>query len=205
MKLGQRFLAGPLSGTVKSVEVLTVLRYEKREISLICRVRFRNPQASGNRLFDDDVAEVHELERDSKGVRVLFVRRTLPRLPKSVDPMAAYVSVPWRIEDGVGKTTYLGSAHQVKRALRAIEKAGIEYKVISLTDAKFSPGSLLSMLTDRQREVLSEAFRQGYYEIPRKTRSDELASSLGMSNATFVAHRRKAERQLLSELLRGSQ
>jgi len=201
VKLGQRFLAGPLSGTVKSVEVLNILRHEKKEISLICRARFRNPRSSGNRLFDDDVAEVHELERDSKGVPVLFVRRRLPRLPKSLDPMAVYVSVPWRIENGIGRATYLGSAKQIRRALRAIERAGIPYKIISLTDARFSPSSLLGLLTDRQREVVSEAFRHGYYDIPRKTRSDELAASLGMSNASFVNHRRKAERRIVAEAL----
>jgi len=40
---------------------------------------------------------------------------------------------------------------------RALQKVGIEYKIISLTDARFSKSSLLNVLTDRKREVLTKA------------------------------------------------
>jgi predicted DNA binding protein len=90
---------------------------------------------------------------------------------------------------------------QINELLKSLQKAGIAYKIISLTDAKFSLSSLLSVLTSKQREVLAKAFLNGYYDIPRKMRSDELAKKLGMRNATFVAHRRKAEKRLLTEIL----
>ena len=85
--------------------------------------------------------------------------------------------------------------------LKALQKQGLTYKIISLSDVKVSPSALLDLLTDKQREVLAAAFKQGYYDIPRKMRSDELALKLHMRNATFVAHRRKTERQLMAEIL----
>ena len=60
----------------------------------------------------------------------------------------------------------------------------------------------MSLLTEKQREVLTAAFQSGYFDIPRKMSSDELAVKLGIRNATFVAHRRKAERRLLAEILK---
>jgi len=201
MNIGQRFLAGPLSRDVESVEVLNVLRFDKDDISVICRVRFRDPDSAQCRLFDDDKAEVQELETDKKDGRVLFVRRKLPRPPKGVDPRLVYLSTPWKVQNGVGRITCLGSVGQIRTLLQSLEKAGIACKIVSLTEAKFSPESLLGLLTQKQQNVLAEAFRQGYYDIPRKMRSDELATKLGMRNATFVAHRRKAERRLLAEVL----
>jgi DNA-binding CsgD family transcriptional regulator len=201
LNIGQRFLAGPLSKSVKSVEVLNVLRFDRNDISVICRVEFRNPRSQANRLFGDSDAEVQELEKDRKGVYTFFVRRKLPNPPRGVNPRLVYLSTPWRVENGVGRATCLGSAKQIRTMMRELSKAGIPYKIISLTDARFSGSSLLSVLTDRQREVLAEAFQSGYYDIPRKMRSDELAMKLGMRNATFVAHRRKAERRLLSEIM----
>ena len=200
MTIGQRFLAGPLSHSVKSIEVLSILRFDRSEISVICKVVFENPRLATNRIFDDEVAETQELEKDRNGVCTFFVKRKLPDPPKGINPRLVYLSTPWKIEGGIGRTACLGSARQIKAMMRALEKAGIIYKVISLTNARFSRDSLIGILTDRQREILNAAVKDGYYDIPRKIRSDALATKLGMSNATFVAHRRKAEKRLLLEI-----
>jgi HTH DNA binding domain len=203
MEIGERFLAGPLSRTVRSVEVLDVLRFEKNSISVVCRAQFRNPWSSENALFDDRIAKVQELARDRNGARTYFVRRRLPEAPGGVNTSLVYLTTPWRVENGVGRGTLLGSAREIRSFLRSLENAGFTFRIISLTDARFFPGSLLNLLTDRQRQVLAKAFEQGYYDIPRKMGSDDLARELGMRNATFVAHRRKAERRLLGEILGG--
>jgi predicted DNA binding protein len=201
INIGQRFLAGPLSQTVKSVEVVNILRFEKNEASVICKVEFKD-SASETRLFEDDLAETQILEKEKPGVYFFFVRRKLPQPPKGVNPQLVYLSTPWKVENGVGRATILGSEKQIKTMLSALRKAGIVYKIISLSDVKCSPFSLVGLLTDKQREVLSVAYREGYYDIPRKMRSDELAAKLGMRNATFVAHRRKAERRVLAEIFK---
>jgi len=201
INIGQRFLAGPLSETVKSVDVLNILRFDRNDVSVICRVEYKNPDSNENRLFKDKKAEIQELEREKRGVCTLFVRRKLPDPPKGVNPRLLYLSTPWRVENGVGRATFLGSAGQIKRMLKSLQNVGVIYKIISLSDVKVSPSDLLDLLTGKQREVLATAFKHGYYDIPRKMRSDELAFELHMRNATFVAHRRKAERRLLTEIL----
>lgn len=202
VNIGQRFLAGPLSQTVKSVEVLNILRFDDKEISVICRVEFKDPNSIENTIFDDKEAETQILQKDAEVLYTFFVRRKLPEPPKGVNPRLVYLSTPWRVENGVGRATILGSEKQIKEMLTALRKAGTVYKIISLTDVIISPSSLLNLLTEKQREVLSTAFQQGYYDIPRRMSSDELALKLGIRNATFVAHRRKAERRLLTEILK---
>jgi predicted DNA binding protein len=185
---------------VRVVEVLSVLRHRRREISVICRVKFKDPSAS-SALFDDDKAEVQVLEREDHAVCTMFVRRALPDPPRGLDPTSVYLSPPWRVEEGMGRVTLLGSAKEIRQMLRELEKTGMPYRIISLSDAKFSTSSLLGLLTGKQRSALSAAFELGYYDIPRKISSDELATRLGMSNPAFVTHRRKAEKRLLAEIL----
>jgi O-6-methylguanine DNA methyltransferase len=48
-------------------------------------------------------------------------------------------------------------------------------------------------LTDRQREVLDHAVRDGYYEVPRRTTVLELARSLSLGRSTVEEHLRAAE------------
>lgn len=52
-------------------------------------------------------------------------------------------------------------------------------------------------LTERQREVFETAKRLGYYNWPRETSADALASELDVSKATVLEHLRKAEAKLL--------
>jgi len=201
VQIGQRFLAGPLSRKVKSIEVLNVLRHDRNEISVICNVKFKDQFS--RTLFEDAEGECQLLEQEGS-IFTFFVKRRLPRPPRGVNPRSVFLSTPWKVENGVGRATLLGSGKQIMTMLRALEKEGFPYRVISLTEANFSSSSLLGLLTDKQRETLALAFRSGYYDIPRKTGSDELSRKMGIRNPTFVAHRRKAERRLIAEILKVS-
>lgn len=53
-------------------------------------------------------------------------------------------------------------------------------------------------LTGRQLEALSVAIGGGYYDSPRRTSTEKLAASLGLSRSTYQEHLRKAERSVLA-------
>lgn len=56
-------------------------------------------------------------------------------------------------------------------------------------------------LTDRQREVLQTAYREGYFEYPRESNATEVAEKLDISLSTFMTHLVSAQSKILSELL----
>ena len=58
-----------------------------------------------------------------------------------------------------------------------------------------------SPLTDRQRDVITEALARGYYEWPRQINNEALADELDISRATLHEHLRKAEQKLVSMVL----
>jgi predicted DNA binding protein len=68
-------------------------------------------------------------------------------------------------------------------------------------DARFPPNSPMGRLTEKQRRVLIAAYKLGYYDIPRRITSGEMARKLNLVKSTFSAHVRKAERRLLTEML----
>ena len=76
-------------------------------------------------------------------------------------------------------------------------------KKISFVKAIYNEQTLLSCLTDKQREILIEAKKNGYYKYPRKINSKELSEKIGLSKPTVVQHLRKAEIRLVSNLLTG--
>ena len=54
-------------------------------------------------------------------------------------------------------------------------------------------------LTDRQREILESALRQGYYDDPRATSGSELADRFDVSSSTLHQHLRAAEAKVIRE------
>ena len=86
-----------------------------------------------------------------------------------------YFSLPYEVRNRKIKITFLGSAKQVRALLKIVEGAGVRYRVVSLTDARFSPHSPISRLTEKQRRVFITAHKLGYYDIPRKIRLVQLA------------------------------
>ena len=61
---------------------------------------------------------------------------------------------------------------------------------------------VLPDLSPRQREVFSTAYDHGYYEIPRRTTTTELAESVGIERRTAEEHLRRAENKLVAALIR---
>jgi len=99
------------------------------------------------------------------------------------------------------KKTIVGSKTQVEKMLSRLEKAGMAFKIVSASEAKFTPDSLFMSLTASQRRTMAEAYSSGYFDVPRKTDSKKLARSLGISKSTLSEELRKAEKHLLTEIL----
>ena len=59
---------------------------------------------------------------------------------------------------------------------------------------------LLRDLTDRQRRAIVTAILRGYYRIPRRVKTEELAQTFGISRPAFEALLRKAENKLVAAL-----
>lgn len=57
-------------------------------------------------------------------------------------------------------------------------------------------------LTDRQYEVLEIAYNLGYYDQPSRASHEDIAAKLECSSSTVGEHLRKAERQLVADVLR---
>ena len=60
---------------------------------------------------------------------------------------------------------------------------------------------LLSSIPSRQRELITLALEEDYFEIPRQTTLEELAEEMGITKTTASNHLRKAERSLMEFLV----
>jgi Predicted DNA binding protein len=61
--------------------------------------------------------------------------------------------------------------------------------------------SALPDLSSGQEEALLAAIEEGYYEIPRETKTAEVAGTLGISRRTFEEHLRRAENKIIKGMI----
>jgi len=98
--------------------------------------------------------------------------------------------------------SFISDSDNLKKFLKMIKIFGV-VKNIHFQKANFLEYDVLSSLTEKQKEVLIAAKKNGYYDIPRKITTEELSKKLEISKATAVEHLRKAEKRMISFILAG--
>jgi len=96
----------------------------------------------------------------------------------------------------------MGDQSNIKKFLDAVKLIGV-VENISFKKGAFKEHDLLSCLTEKQREIVIEAMKTGYYDYPKRISSETLSKRIGISKATLLEHLRKAEGRLLKNLLVG--
>ena len=188
---------------IKSLEFLHFLRQDPKEFAVVSRVEFKDDSSKiEDLLVGGLLAEAQILEKEKSRTYTVFFKGG-PSLSSIIDSLglAGYLFPQLEIRAEKLTISFLGSAQQVREFIEKITALGIRHRVVLLTEANFSPGSPLSKLTEKQREVLIAAYKLGYYDLPRKINSEKLAEKLNIGNSTVGEHLRKAERRLLAIML----
>lgn len=98
--------------------------------------------------------------------------------------------------------TVVTDSKYLRAILKVLKPLGL-IKSISFHKPTFSEYNILSCLTERQKEVIMAAEKNGYYEVPRQITTEELSKKLGISKAATVEHLRKAEHRIISHIVAG--
>jgi hypothetical protein len=110
--------------------------------------------------------------------------------------------IPFMATENKFVLSAIGDKEGLKMFLEIVKMFG-KVESIRFQTPVYQGYNILSCLTDRQKEVILEAKRNGYYEYPRRINGDQLAQKMGISKAATVEHLRKAEARIISSILGG--
>lgn len=192
----------PFFEKIDYMEAMNILRQDRDSFAGIFKIKFKDSKAKPDD-FAEPGGQIQVLESNKDGSFTFYYRgrpNTYSNLRRFWS-VGGYLSTPFEIRHGKLKLSFLGNAKEIRSFLEFMRKSGLGYKIDLLIDARFPPSSPLAKLTEKQRRALNVAFNSGYYDIPRKLGSTEIAEKLGIGNPAFVMHRRKAERKIMTELL----
>ena len=153
-----------------------------------------------------DVESVRRLDGDENRTELTVTAPTvvdrLATLGGSVDELLATPT-------GVDVTVTVPQSTGVRSFLEAL---GEGYDAVALRsrrneaaseESPTGPSAVTEALTDRQLEAARTAFLAGYFEWPRASTGEEVATAMGITQPTFNRHLRTTERKLFSTLFEG--
>jgi len=89
----------------------------------------------------------------------------------------------------------------IQESFRVEVQSKREINAISQDQPMLSVESLVPDLSERQQEAILMAWQAGYYEIPRETTTEELATRMDVDRRTFEEHLRLAEHKFIGALV----
>lgn len=141
-------------------------------------------------------------EVTSSGHRTYLCKLAVPALHDGVAPRHESDTSQEELDvtrEGID-ITLVGEQDALSDRVEEFSAVGANPVLRTLTDYD-GPSNPLDGLTARQREVLTLAFESGYFDVPRETTTDDLATELGIDSSTVREHLQRAQKNLLASLL----
>lgn len=208
MKMNKKFLKNFyfLLDKIKSIELLELLKidFQKRIKMAIAAFIMKEGYTIEDIEIPDYVEIFNVLQK--KGNRYICLIKA--KYFKSLSSLAKKfnIDIIWDVPSVFTKDKMIvsvtGSEENLKKILDLFKTLGTVIKT-SFVKSIYSEQTILSCLTDKQRDILIAAKKNGYYSYPRKINSKELSEKIGLSKPTVVQHLRKAEIRIVSNLLTG--
>ncbi len=191
---------------VERYEVIQILRYDNENIWMIFKVRFIDTHATP-KILEKLNLEFYDLsviaEDKSKGEYVCFSRHHWPKkvikiLFKNIESFL--IELPILFEDSSISVKFLIEDNTLDKFLKLVEEKENMFEIVSITSKNPNYDQLYLNLTERQKEIIFYAVQHGYYDIPRKIDSRELADRFNVSKSVLWEHIRKIERYVFKSI-----
>ncbi|UPV75022.1 helix-turn-helix domain-containing protein [Halorussus limi] len=153
-------------------------------------------------LYADEERTLAQYESTDQGLYEFLGRSSLPP------------EFPVVVTDGRFEFDLTATREQFEAVGTALDESAFDYDLLSVvetgdeTDSRTDrEGGLTGhggLLTDRQRECLDAALREGYFEVPRECTLADLAETLEIDKSTASEILRRGERRVLGAVLLGN-
>jgi predicted DNA binding protein len=165
-------------------------------------IRITDPKMQLVEKFEKETEGKNELgrymiNRVSNTQYLAMVVNSNCQVAKVVSECGCFITSASRVSDGIISWTVVGmDSKSISNFVSRMERSNFPVR----RTTSYLP-NCVPTLTAKQEESLKLAFKNGYYEVPRKTTIHELCQTAGVSPAAFNITLRAAERKVLSYYL----
>jgi len=138
------------------------------------------------------------LWKDDKGY--LSQEKDFSKLMTFYESRSCFLRSPEVVGDS-GRFVLVVDPESLKEFEETLKKVGLRYNIRSISGFKNSADSAFDRLTALQMRILRLAYVEGYYSVPRKISTEQLAKLLKMEKGNVGEHLRRAEKNVMDFLM----
>jgi predicted DNA binding protein len=194
---------------VERMEVVHIYRYDDNNMFAIQKFKFLSPEFKPEDLVGVEGLGITYVEMlaQKEGEFVCLVKTHKKNRIHDllIDPNIGFEMPMVFTQDNI-VISIIADEKRLKSTIEQVGKHITEdsFKILSISPVRPEINSIYSILTAKQLEILKEALKKGYYEIPRGVSAKELAEAFDISVSALNEHLRKAERKILYTIFKGS-
>lgn len=138
-----------------------------------------------DQLYVDDRRAIGQYEADEKSLYEFLWASSLPP------------EFPIVVENGEMEFNLTATQDQFEAFGSALDDTGYQYDLLTLAHTDEQE----ALLTDRQQQYLTVAYRRGYFEVPRECTLAELADALGVDKSSASETIRRGAGRIIGQFI----
>lgn len=146
---------------------------------------------------DPDVLTYDVLHADERKVVIQFLQDSEPPAGRAGRASGNPPPYPLLLRGGWVDAESTTTHDRLSEFKEQLDAAGVRFELLSVSQSH-DPTALL---TDRQREFVTEAIERGYYDTPRRCSLTDLADAMGVNKATASGILHRAEEAIIKEFM----
>lgn len=180
-------------------ELLKIHRHADDQISVTQKVTFKDnnmhPKMLEGKHYGMSYIEVME-EIRGKNEFIFFSKLNLPKETKAfLDKLDLIIDPPIILDQDRLLVNVIIDTKNLDKFFDSLNSYyDGKLEILSISHIQPTYENLFLKLTDRQKEVIYYAIQHGYFEIPRRINSSEIAKHFKITRSAFYDHLRKIER-----------
>jgi len=136
------------------------------------------------------VLEFSLIEKEDNRIK-FNVKTKDPYLLYGVIKCGVLVNFPVNVREGYAYWRLIATRERIDELLTLFDEKHINYELLRIGNAPFEITDDKNKLSIEESEVLDQAIKLGFFEVPRKISLEELANELGKSKSALSVMLRK--------------
>lgn len=190
----------PFAGMVERLEVISIFNFTPAAHTEVCNITLADGITIEG-IKSDFITDIIVLRSEGRDYTCLVKGKFSDEISRFIGKFDLKLEYPIIFEGDRCQFSMVGSSDELYNIIAAAKENGWGFEVLSVQ--KYDPhvSSVFSSLTEKQKEILLQAYKNGYFDHPRKINAGELAGKLGMHKTTLLEHLHKAEKRLIGHII----
>ncbi len=190
---------GDIFEIVEEMEISRIFRFDLHDIISIIRFKLKDPNMNPLKIVGISSIEFIQILKEDKTrgeYLALAKNHSTTGFDQILKDFDFILDFPIYFDQEGVKIPFISTQKVLKGLLERVRQmVGNEFKILNISSIKPDVENFKALLTKKQREIISYATNNGYFEIPREISSKEIADHFNIAISVVNEHIRKIEKR----------